>query len=158
MLPSDNQQDNFARLMAQPSQTFLQLIKKISRNNQKNIANSIWTIIFGPINSKMKSNNIQNTGEIIRQLREHRKLPLRKIAALLDIDTSYYSKIERSEKKATREQIHLLENFFEVEKNSLMIQFLSEKIYHEISEEDCAGQVLKAAEARVKYEKESRKN
>lgn len=105
----------------------------------------------------MKSNNIQNTGDIIRQLREDRQLPLRKIAALLDIDTSYYSKIERSEKKATREQIHLLENFFEVEKNSLMIPFLSEKIYHEISEEDCANQVLKVAEARVKYEKKTGK-
>jgi HTH-type transcriptional regulator, competence development regulator len=78
----------------------------------------------------MKSNNIQPTGDIIRQLREERQLPLRKIAALLDIDTSYYSKIERSEKKATKEQIHLLENFFEVEKNSLMIPYLSEKIYY----------------------------
>lgn len=99
----------------------------------------------------MKSNNIQNIGDIIRQLRVDRQLPLRKISALLDIDTSYYSKIERSEKKATREQIHLLENFFEVEKNSLMIPFLSEKIYYEISEEDCADQVLKVAEQRVKY-------
>lgn len=105
----------------------------------------------------MKFKNIQNTGKIIRQLREDRQLPLRKIAALLDIDTSYYSKIERSEKKATREQIHLLENFFEVEKNSLMIPFLSEKIYYEISEEDCADQVLKVAEARVKYEKKTGK-
>ncbi len=105
----------------------------------------------------MKSINIQNTGDIIRKLREDRQLPLRKIAALLDIDTSYYSKIERREKKATREQIHLLENFFEVEKNSLMIPFLSEKIYYEISEEDCADQVLKVAEARVKYEKKSGK-
>jgi transcriptional regulator with XRE-family HTH domain len=81
----------------------------------------------------MKSNSIQNTGDILRQLREDRQLPLRKIAALLDIDTSYSSKIERNQKKATREQIYLLEDFFEVEKNSLMIPFLSEKIYYEIS-------------------------
>ncbi|MEI6524139.1 MAG: helix-turn-helix transcriptional regulator [Bacteroidota bacterium] len=101
----------------------------------------------------MKSNNIQTTGNIIRQLREGRQLPLRKIAALLEIDTSYYSKIERSERKATKEQIHLLEHFFEVEKNFLMIPYLSEKIYYEISEEDCAGQVLKVAEARVRYNK-----
>ena len=64
-------------------------------------------------------------------------------------------KIERSEKKATKEQIHLLEDFFEVEKNSLMIPYLSEKIYYEISEEDCADQVLKVAEERVKYEKKA---
>jgi hypothetical protein len=34
-----------------------------------------------------------------------------------------------------------------------MIPYLSEKIYYELSEEDCANQVLKVAEARVKYEK-----
>jgi transcriptional regulator with XRE-family HTH domain len=112
-----------------------------------------WTNII----QNMKSNNIQTTGTLIRQLREGRQLPLRKIAAILDIDTSYYSKIERSEKKATREQIHLLEIFFEIEKNSLMIPYLSEKIYSEISEEDCADQVLKVAEERVKYEKKEGK-
>lgn len=106
----------------------------------------------------MKFNTIQTTGGIIRQLREERQLPLRKIAALLDIDVSYYSKIERCEKKATKEQIHRLEDFFEVEKNLLMIPYLSEKIYHEISEEDCADQVLKVAEEMVKYEKEIVRN
>ncbi len=105
----------------------------------------------------MKSNITQATGDIIRQLREDRQLPLRKIAALLDIDTSYYSKIERSEKSATKEQILKLEAFFEVEKNSLMIPFLSEKIFNEISDEDCADQVLKVAEKQVKYIK-ARKN
>jgi transcriptional regulator with XRE-family HTH domain len=105
----------------------------------------------------MKSNITQATGDIIRQLREDRQLPLRKIAALLDIDTSYYSKIERNEKSATKEQILKLEAFFEVEKNSLMIPFLSEKIFYEISDEDCADQVLKVAEKQVKYIK-ARKN
>ena len=47
----------------------------------------------------MKSISIQTTGEIIRHLREKKELPLRKIAALLDIDTSFYSKIERNERK-----------------------------------------------------------
>lgn len=105
----------------------------------------------------MKSNLTQATGDIIRQLREDRQLPLRKIAALLDIDTSYYSKIERSEKSATKEQILKLETFFQVEKDSLMIPFLSEKIFYEISDEDCADKVLKVAEKQVKCIK-ARKN
>lgn len=96
---------------------------------------------------------MQQTGDIIRNLREDKKLPLRKVAALLDIDTSYYSKIERGEKKATKEQIHILEDFFELEKDTLMIPYLSEKILYEISDEDCADKVLKVAEERVKYEK-----
>lgn len=104
----------------------------------------------------IKSNVKKTTGEIIRQLRENKELPLRKIAAWLDIDTSFFSKIERNERKATKEQIHKLEKIFEVEKNFLMIPYLSEKIYYELSEEECAGEVLKVAEERVKYGK--RKN
>ena len=101
----------------------------------------------------MKTNLEKTTGEIIRKLREEKAMPLRKIAALLDIDTSFFSKIERSERKATKEQILKLEEIFEVEKNALMIPYLSEKIYYELSDEDCATEVLKVAEERVKYEK-----
>jgi transcriptional regulator with XRE-family HTH domain len=104
-----------------------------------------------------KSKTTLTTGEIIRQLRDKKALPLRKIAAQLDIDTSFFSKIERSERKATKEQIYKLEEIFQVEKDFLMIPYLSEKIYYELSEEDCAGEVLKVAEERVKYEKRKSK-
>lgn len=93
------------------------------------------------------------TGNLIRQLRERRELPLRKIAAQLDIDTSILSKIERCERKATKEQIHKLEKIFDVAKDFLMVPYLSEKIYYELSEEDCANRVLKVAEELVKYQK-----
>lgn len=106
----------------------------------------------------MKSNSIQTIGEIIRHLREERELPLRKVAALLDIDTSLFSKIERSERKATKDQILKLEKIFEVKKDFLMIPYLSEKIYYELSHEDCANQVLKIAEERVKYGKSKKIN
>ena len=42
----------------------------------------------------------QTFGEYIRELRENNKMPLRKLAALLDIDQSTLSKIERNERKA----------------------------------------------------------
>ncbi|WP_394665285.1 helix-turn-helix domain-containing protein [uncultured Chryseobacterium sp.] len=99
----------------------------------------------------MKSKLNQTTGQLIRQLREKRGLPLRKIAALLDIDTSYYSKIERNEKNATKIHIQKLEAFFELEKNSLLIPYLSDKIFCEISEVDCAYEVLKVIEKQVQY-------
>lgn len=99
------------------------------------------------------SNSFQKTGEIIRQLREEKELPLRKIAAQLDIDTSLFSKIERCERKATKEQIKKLEEIFQLSKNFLMILYLSENIFCELSNEDCAFEVLKIAEARINYEK-----
>ena len=104
----------------------------------------------------MKSKSTPTTGEIIRRLRVERHLPLRKIAAMLDIDTSLFSKIERDQKKATKEQIHKLEEIFDVKKDFLMIPYLSERIYYEISDEDCANEVLKVAEQLVKYEKKKK--
>lgn len=105
----------------------------------------------------MKSNRVTTTGDIIRSLREEKRLPLRKIAALLDIDTSYYSKIERNEKKATKEQIRKLEIFFGVKKNSLLIPFLCEKIFFEISDEECADQVLRFAKEHIKFSRNQAK-
>ena len=99
----------------------------------------------------MKINTLQNIGDLIRKLRENKELPLRKVAAQLDIDTSFLSKIERSERRATKEQITKLAKIFEVEKDYLMVPYLSEIIYYEIADEDCANEVLKVAEQKVKY-------
>ena len=105
----------------------------------------------------MKIDALQKTGDLIRKLREDKELPLRKVAAQLDIDTSFLSKIERSERRATREQITKLAEIFEVEKNYLMIPYLSEIVYYEIADEDCANQVLKVTEKRVNYTKKNNK-
>lgn len=89
------------------------------------------------------------TGALIRELREERQLPLRKIAAQLDIDTSFYSKIERGEKKATKLQIQQLEVFFGVKKNYLMVNYLVEKVLNEISSEECMLEVINTIEKRI---------
>ncbi len=41
----------------------------------------------------------QTFGETVRKLREENEMPLRKLAALLDVDQSTLSKIERNERK-----------------------------------------------------------
>jgi transcriptional regulator with XRE-family HTH domain len=48
---------------------------------------------------------VTSFGEYIRSLRETAGLPIRKIAAQLDIDPSLLGKIERNERQPTREQI-----------------------------------------------------
>ncbi|MDI1234442.1 MAG: helix-turn-helix transcriptional regulator [bacterium] len=101
----------------------------------------------------MKTNASQTIGELIRQLREEKELPLRKIAAQLDIDTSFLSKIERNERRATKDQIVKLAEIFNVEKNYLLVPYLSEIVYYQIGEEDCANEVLKVAEEKVSYQK-----
>jgi HTH-type transcriptional regulator, competence development regulator len=101
----------------------------------------------------MGSKDFQDTGRLIRQLRLEKNLPLRKIAAQLDIDTSFLSKIERNERRATKDQIIKLAEIFRVEKKYLMVPYLSEIVYQQIGDEECAKEVLRVAEEKVFYSK-----
>lgn len=94
---------------------------------------------------------LKSTGEIIRAKREQKNLLLRHVSAQLDIDTAILSKIERGERKATREQILKLADILELDKESLLIQYLSEKILYEIQDEDLGIQALKVAEETIMY-------
>ena len=90
-------------------------------------------------------------GETIRKLREEKGLPLRTVSAYLDIDQAILSKIERSERKPTKDNIIKLAEILKLDKEDLLVQFMSEKIAYEIADEDCASKVLKVAEQKVKY-------
>lgn len=94
---------------------------------------------------------MKTTGEIIREQREKKGLLLRHVSAQLDIDTAILSKIERGERKATREQITKLADILEIDKESLLVQYLSEKILYEIQDEDLGIKALKVAEKTIKY-------
>ena len=76
---------------------------------------------------------------------------MRHVSAQLDIDTAILSKIERGERKATREQITKFADILELDKETLLIQYLSEKILYEIQDEDLGMQALKVAEKTIKY-------
>ncbi|NMD15759.1 MAG: transcriptional regulator, partial [Bacteroidales bacterium] len=61
------------------------------------------------------------------------------------------SKIERGERKATRDQINKLAEILDINKETLVIQYLSEKILYELKDEDLGIQALKVAEKTIKY-------
>lgn len=94
---------------------------------------------------------METVGQIIRAKREKLGLLLRQVAAYLDIDQAILSKIERNERKPSKENICRLAEILKFEKDELMIQFMSDKIAFEIADEDCADRVLKVAEKKVKY-------
>ncbi len=100
---------------------------------------------------------LKTTGEIIREKREKKGLLLRHVSAQLDIDTAILSKIERGERKATREHITKLADILELDIKSLLIQYLSEKILYEIQDEDLGIEALKVAEERAQYIKANMK-
>jgi len=54
----------------------------------------------------------ETVGEKLRQLREQNKMPLRRVAALLDIDVAILSKMERGERKLTKEVVLKLADIY----------------------------------------------
>ena len=99
---------------------------------------------------------MQTVGQIIRANREKQGLLLRQLAAQLDVDTAILSKIERGERKPTKEQILKIAGIFKLDKDELLIQYLSDKIAYEIADEDVAARTLKVAEQKVRYLKLSK--
>jgi len=89
--------------------------------------------------------------ERIKQLREERKLPQRKVAEALDIDSATYCKIERGDRKAKREQLYIIAKLLKVDKDELLILWLAEQVTAIVAEEkELAGKVLKVVEKNIK--------
>ncbi len=97
----------------------------------------------------MKEN--KTIGEILRENREKKGLFLRHVSAKLDIDTAILSKIERSERKASKEQIIKLAEILDLKEEDLLIHYLSEKILYEIKDEELGSKALKVAEQKMKH-------
>lgn len=90
-------------------------------------------------------------GEIIRKLRTDKKLPLRTVAAVLDMDKAILSKIERGQRKPGREQVIKIALYFKVQENDLLIAWLSDKLVYQLADEDIALKALQLAEEKVIY-------
>jgi predicted nucleotidyltransferase len=94
---------------------------------------------------------MEQLGSTIRQLREAAQLPLRTVAAFLDIDQAILSKMERGLRKPTRAQVVQLAKYFNADENELLVAWLSDKLVNELEDEDMALQALQLAEERVQY-------
>jgi len=93
----------------------------------------------------------ESFGDLVRKYRNQKQLPLRKVAAFLDIDQAILSKIERGKRNATRGQVHQLAVFFGLEPEHLLDAWLSDKILRELDGEEEPLRILQAAERKVLY-------
>jgi transcriptional regulator with XRE-family HTH domain len=86
-------------------------------------------------------------GSMIFRLRADNNLPLRKVAAELDIDTSTLSKIEKGERQASLDMIPIVAKLFDKDFKELQIQFLADLLQEEFGKEefftDALEQVVK---------------
>jgi transcriptional regulator with XRE-family HTH domain len=118
-------------------------LKQLHRNQE--------TICIFAKNNQNVFYQMKDLGNTLRELRESKQLPLRTVAAYLDIDQAILSRIERGQRKASREQIIKLAKYFDVDENKLLVLWLSYKVVYEIAGEDIALEVLKVAEEQIKY-------
>lgn len=92
-------------------------------------------------------------GELIRELRKKQMLPLRKVAARLDIDPSTLGKMEKNTRRPTLEQVTQLASIFNYPADELMIHYFSDLIVSRIENLPIADQILKASENKIKQRK-----
>ena len=88
-------------------------------------------------------------GKKIRELRDEQGVLQRQLAALLEIDTPMYSKIERGERKAKRSQIPVMAKLFEVGEKELLTIWLADKVLDTVED---ASEVKNDAIAYVQNE------
>ncbi len=88
----------------------------------------------------------------IRQLRDEKQLLQRQLASALEIDTPMYSKIERGERPAKREQVVAIAKILTTNETELLTLWLADKILGEVeAETELADKALKIAQQNLKF-------
>lgn len=99
----------------------------------------------------------QTFGSFIKKLREQKGLTLQTVSSKLSVDVSMLARIEKNERKPTKEFINRIASFFNVAEKDLTIAFLSDTIVYKILEnENLAMEAIKAAEVKMTYLKQKR--
>lgn len=92
----------------------------------------------------------------IREIREEKGEPLRIVAFHLGIDQAILSKIENGKRKASRNQVEKIAEYFNISLKELIVEWLSDKIIYDIEDDEFGLDALKVAEQKVNYLKQKK--
>ena len=89
-------------------------------------------------------------GNKIKELRDENGILQRQLAALLEIDTPMFSKIERGDRRAKREQVIKLAEYFHQDEKEMLILWLADKFIDAVEDEQdrdlCSDAIIIAQE------------
>ncbi len=85
-------------------------------------------------------------GEKLRELRETKGLVQRQVAAELDVDTAYISKMENNEKPVSRQHLKKLSALLGIDEEELLTLWLADKLYDVVKDEAVALKAMQIAE------------
>ena len=88
-------------------------------------------------------------GKRIKELREEKGMVQRQLAAALEIDSPMYSKIERGERRAKREQVIELARIFEIDVDELLVLWLAGQVYEIVEDEAVAKRALEFVDEKL---------
>jgi transcriptional regulator with XRE-family HTH domain len=97
-----------------------------------------------------------NFGTYIKELREKQEILQRQLAASLEIDTPMFSKIERGERRAKREQVVLLAELLNTNETELLTLWLADQVYDLVKDEQFADAALNATKAQLKLKSQKK--
>ena len=75
-------------------------------------------------------------GNKIRSLRDEQGILQRQVAAYLEIDTPMFSKIERGDRRAKRNQVIQMATYFKVDEKEMLTLWLADKVLDALEGED----------------------
>jgi transcriptional regulator with XRE-family HTH domain len=96
---------------------------------------------------------MSTVGLKLRELREKAGFSLRKAAVAIDVDVAILSKMERGERRFSKELVLKLAELYKTNPDKLVIEYLSDKVLYELKEEKFALEALKVAEKQLKYKR-----
>jgi HTH-type transcriptional regulator, competence development regulator len=99
---------------------------------------------------------MSTVGLKLRELREKAGFSLRKAAVAIDIDVAILSKLERGERKFSKDLVLKLAELYKTNSDKLVIDYLSEKVLYELEEEEFGLEALKVAEKQLIYKYRSK--
>lgn len=78
----------------------------------------------------------------LKEIRLSSKLPQRKIAAELDIDTATYCKYEKGTMKISKPQLLKFAKFLSANEDELLTLWLADQVYNVVKDEEHADKAL----------------
>ena len=93
-------------------------------------------------------------GEKLKELREAKGLVQRQVAAELEVDTAYISKMESNEKPVSRNHLRKLASILAIAEDELLKLWLADKVYDVVKEESVG---IESIEIVYSYMKKKRK-
>jgi transcriptional regulator with XRE-family HTH domain len=84
-------------------------------------------------------------GEKLRELREAKGLVQRQVAAELEVDTAYISKMESNEKPVSRQHLKKLSVLLGIAEDELLTLWLADKLYDVAKDESVAIKAMEVA-------------